>query len=64
MGHVRHMCREIMLYFIPGINPSILKRSIKCFIRRGGCPSNIISSNGEKIISQETGEFINNIGIY
>ena len=54
--------RAIILDLTPGMDPSALKRSIKRFISRRCCPSNNISDNGKKFISQETGKFITSIG--
>ena len=44
------------------MDPSLLKQSIKRFISRRGCPSNI-NDNDKNFISQETGKFITSIGI-
>ena len=54
--------RAIILDLTPGMEPSVLKRSIKRFISRRACPSNNISDNGKNFISQETGKFITSIG--
>ena len=55
--------RAIILDLIPGMDAPAIIRSIRRFISRRGCPSNVISDNGKNFISQETGEFITNIGI-
>ena len=55
--------RAIILDLTPGMDSSVLKRSIKRFINCRGCLSNIISGNGKNFISQETGKFITSIGI-
>ena len=55
--------RAIILDITPEMDPSVLKQSIKLFIGRRGCPSNIISDNDKTFISQETGKFIISIGI-
>ena len=61
-----YMCaasRAIILDLTPGMDPSVLKRSIKRFINLRGFPSNIVSGNGKNFISQETGKSITSIGI-
>ena len=55
--------RAIILDVTPGMDPSVLKQSIKRFISRRGCPNNIINNNDKNFISQETGKFIISIGI-
>ena len=55
--------RAIILDLTPGMDSSVLKRSIKRFISCRGCPNNIISRIGKSFISQETGKFITSIGI-
>ena len=54
--------RAIFLDLTPVMDSSVLERSIKRFISRRGCPSNIISDNG-KNLSQETRTFITSTGI-
>ena len=49
------LCVAIILVFIPGMGPSVLKQSIKRFISGQNCPNNIIDNIGKKFISQETG---------
>ena len=55
--------RAIILDLIPGMDPSVLNRSIKRFISRRGCPINVISDNGKNFISQETGKFMTSFAI-
>ena len=50
--------RAIILGLTPGVDPSVLKLSIKRFISLQGCPSNI-SDNGKKIYIMRNWEIYN-----
>ena len=51
--------RAIILGLTPGVDPSVLKLSIKRFISLQSCPSNIISDNGKKIYIMRNWEIYN-----
>ena len=55
--------RGIVLDLVPSLDSVSFIRSFRRFISQRGCPSNVISDNGENFVLVETKRLVSSIGV-